>query len=89
MKPFSKKKGGVGEVSLPKALVMSLFKDEDVKNAIKAFVPAAEVIKIESSAKETVTQTLSVPYVVPKRQVNMAAALLYSLNLPIKKKGGA
>eukprot|EP00957_Ditylum_brightwellii_P187341 14268422-Ditylum_brightwellii.AAC.1 len=36
MRFISKYKGEVGEVTLPKALVMSLFQDEDVKKAIRA-----------------------------------------------------
>eukprot|EP00957_Ditylum_brightwellii_P050017 3791610-Ditylum_brightwellii.AAC.1 len=68
---------------------MSLFKDEDVKKAIRASVFAAEVIEIVLPAKDKVTQALSVHYVVPKKPVNMAAVLLHSLNLPIPRKSGA
>eukprot|EP00957_Ditylum_brightwellii_P093738 7137064-Ditylum_brightwellii.AAC.2 len=43
MKAISKKKGEVGEVNLPKALIMFLFKDEDVEKAIRASVISVEV----------------------------------------------
>eukprot|EP00957_Ditylum_brightwellii_P114274 8712924-Ditylum_brightwellii.AAC.1 len=89
MKSISKKKGKVGEVNLPKALIMSLFEDEDIKRAIRASVSASEVIEIVLPAKDSVTQALSTTYVAPKKPVNMAAALLCSLNLPIPRKGGA
>eukprot|EP00957_Ditylum_brightwellii_P054417 4122856-Ditylum_brightwellii.AAC.1 len=52
MKAISKKKRDVGEVNLPKALIMSLFEDKDVKKAIRASVPAAEVIEVVSPAKD-------------------------------------
>eukprot|EP00957_Ditylum_brightwellii_P163879 12475946-Ditylum_brightwellii.AAC.1 len=89
MKTISKKKGEVGKVNLPKALIMSLFKDEDVRKVIRASVSSVEVEVKESPSKDTVTQALSVPCVAPKKPVNMAAALLRSLNLPIPRKGGA
>eukprot|EP00957_Ditylum_brightwellii_P141128 10751663-Ditylum_brightwellii.AAC.1 len=89
MKSISKKKGGVGEVNLPKVIIMSLFKDKDVKKAIRASVSVDEVIEIVLTAKDKVTQALNVPYVAPKKQVNMAAALIHSLNLHNKKKCGA
>eukprot|EP00957_Ditylum_brightwellii_P072338 5498203-Ditylum_brightwellii.AAC.3 len=85
MKSISKKKGEVEEANLPKTLIMSLFEDEDVKKAIRASVSVAEVIEIVLPAKDKVTQALSVPYVAPKKQVNMAAALLCILNVPNKK----
>eukprot|EP00957_Ditylum_brightwellii_P170974 13014935-Ditylum_brightwellii.AAC.1 len=89
MKSISKKKGEAGEVNLPKALIASLFKDEDVKKAIRSSVSVAEVAVKELPPNNKVTQALSMPYVAPKKPVKMAAALLRSLNLPIKKKGGA
>eukprot|EP00957_Ditylum_brightwellii_P052463 3978834-Ditylum_brightwellii.AAC.1 len=89
MKSISKKKGEAEAVKLSKALIMSLFEDEVVKKGIRASVSVAEMIEIVSPAKETITQALSTPYVAQKRQVNMAAALLCSVNLPIKKKSGA
>eukprot|EP00957_Ditylum_brightwellii_P123665 9427917-Ditylum_brightwellii.AAC.1 len=89
MKAISKKKGEVGEVNLPKDLIMSLFKDENVKKAIRVSVSTAEIIEIVSPAKDKVTQVLSTPYMAPKKQVNMAATLMCSLNSPNKKKGGA
>eukprot|EP00957_Ditylum_brightwellii_P046634 3539222-Ditylum_brightwellii.AAC.1 len=89
MKFISKKKVEVGEVNLPKALIMSLFEDEDVKEVIRASMSVADVKKIVLPAKDKVTQALSAPYVAQKKQVNMTAALLRSLNLPIKKNSGA
>eukprot|EP00957_Ditylum_brightwellii_P168834 12851167-Ditylum_brightwellii.AAC.1 len=60
---------------------MSLFKDEDVKKASRASVSA-------SSVKDTVNQALNAPYVAPKRQINMASALLHSLNMPNMESSG-
>eukprot|EP00957_Ditylum_brightwellii_P139867 10657716-Ditylum_brightwellii.AAC.1 len=88
MKTVSKKKGEAGEVNLPKALIMSLFEDEDVKKAIRASVSAVKVAVKVLPAKDTVTQALSAPYAALNKPVNMAAALLRSLNLPIPRKGG-
>eukprot|EP00957_Ditylum_brightwellii_P057546 4363603-Ditylum_brightwellii.AAC.1 len=88
MKTISKKKGEVGEVNLSKVLIMSLFEDEDVKKAIRASVPVVKVIEIVVPAKEKVTQALSSPYMAPKKPINLAAALMHSLNLPTKKNGG-
>eukprot|EP00957_Ditylum_brightwellii_P117232 8940844-Ditylum_brightwellii.AAC.1 len=68
---------------------MSLFEDKDVKKAIRASVSAVEVAVKVLLAKDTVTQAPSTPYMAPKKPVNMAAALLRSLNLPISRKGGA
>eukprot|EP00957_Ditylum_brightwellii_P147801 11255820-Ditylum_brightwellii.AAC.1 len=89
MKTISKNKGEVGEVNLPKALSMSLFGDEDVKKAIRASVSSVRVAVKVLTPKDIVTQALSAPYVATKRPVNMAAALLHSLNLPVARKGGA
>eukprot|EP00957_Ditylum_brightwellii_P084342 6413950-Ditylum_brightwellii.AAC.1 len=89
MKTISKKKEEVGEVNLPKALIMSFFEDEAVKKAIRTSVSAVEVTVKVLPSKDIVTQALSAPYVTPKKPVNMAAALLHSLNLPIPRKGGA
>eukprot|EP00957_Ditylum_brightwellii_P025945 1962116-Ditylum_brightwellii.AAC.1 len=75
MKVISKKKGEVGEVNLPDALIMSLF---DFEVAIKVLPP-----------KEPVSQALSTPYVVQKKSVNRAAAIMRSLNLPVPRKDGA
>eukprot|EP00957_Ditylum_brightwellii_P111031 8467494-Ditylum_brightwellii.AAC.1 len=89
MKSNSKKKGEEGEAKYPKALIISLFKDKDVKKAIRASISIAEVIKLVFPAKDTVNQTLSAPYVAPKRQVNMSSALLLSLNSPNRRNSGA
>eukprot|EP00957_Ditylum_brightwellii_P035161 2665939-Ditylum_brightwellii.AAC.1 len=66
MKSISKQKGEVGEVNLPKSLIMSLFQDKDVKKAIRASVFSVEVVK-ESSSKEEVSNALSASYVAPKK----------------------
>eukprot|EP00957_Ditylum_brightwellii_P069354 5265059-Ditylum_brightwellii.AAC.1 len=89
MKAISKQKEEVGEVNLPKALIMSLFEDEDVKKAIKASVSSVEVAVKVSSPKEAVSQALSAPYATPKKLVNLAAAIMRSLNLPVPREGGA
>eukprot|EP00957_Ditylum_brightwellii_P137445 10478902-Ditylum_brightwellii.AAC.1 len=68
---------------------MSLFKDEDVKKAIRASVSSVEVAVKVLPPKDTVSRALSVPYVAPKKPVSIAAAFLCSLNLPIPRKGGA
>eukprot|EP00957_Ditylum_brightwellii_P062897 4772510-Ditylum_brightwellii.AAC.1 len=68
MKSISRKKEEVGEANLPKALIMSLFKDEDIKKAIKASLSAAKVIEIVLPAKDMVNQALSLPYVAQKWQ---------------------
>eukprot|EP00957_Ditylum_brightwellii_P140777 10723938-Ditylum_brightwellii.AAC.1 len=75
MKTISKKKGEVGEVNLPKALIMSLFADEDVQKAIRASVSAVEMELKVLPLKDIVTQALNTPYVALKKPVNMAAAL--------------
>eukprot|EP00957_Ditylum_brightwellii_P098307 7490323-Ditylum_brightwellii.AAC.1 len=89
MKTISKKKGEEGEVNLPKTLIMSFFKDEDVKKAIRASVSSVEVAVKVLSPNDIVTEALSRPYVAPKKPVKMAAALLCFLNLPVQRKGGA
>eukprot|EP00957_Ditylum_brightwellii_P158485 12063483-Ditylum_brightwellii.AAC.1 len=89
MKTISKKKGEVGEVTLPKALIMFLIKDEAVKKAIGASVTSVKVAVKVLLPKEVVTQALSVPYVAPKKSLNLAAAIMRSLNLPVPRKGGA
>eukprot|EP00957_Ditylum_brightwellii_P192059 14620751-Ditylum_brightwellii.AAC.1 len=43
MKAISKQKGEVGEVNLPKPLIISLFEDNDMKKAIRASVSTVEV----------------------------------------------
>eukprot|EP00957_Ditylum_brightwellii_P060362 4583365-Ditylum_brightwellii.AAC.1 len=68
---------------------MSLFKDEDVKKAIRASVSSVEVAVKVSPPKEQVSQALIAPYVAPKKSVNLAAAIMRSLNLPIPRKDGA
>eukprot|EP00957_Ditylum_brightwellii_P162746 12393332-Ditylum_brightwellii.AAC.1 len=88
MKAISKKKGEVGEMNLPKALIMYLFKDENAKKAIRVSVSSVEVAVKVLTPKDAVSQALSVPYVAPKKPVNLAAALLRSLNLPVPRKGG-
>eukprot|EP00957_Ditylum_brightwellii_P079213 6024584-Ditylum_brightwellii.AAC.1 len=62
MKTISKKKGEVGIVNLPNALIMSLFKDEDVKKAIRAPVSSIEVAVKVLPPNDIVTQALSAPY---------------------------
>eukprot|EP00957_Ditylum_brightwellii_P185465 14121495-Ditylum_brightwellii.AAC.1 len=62
MKAFSKQKGEVGEVNIPEAFIMFLFKDEDVKKAIRASVSSVEVAVKVSPPKEAVSQALSMPY---------------------------
>eukprot|EP00957_Ditylum_brightwellii_P013828 1042309-Ditylum_brightwellii.AAC.1 len=89
MKAISKQKRGVGEVNLPKALIMSLFKNKDVKKAIRASVSSVGVAVKVLPPKGAMSQELSAPYVVPKKPINLAAALLRSLNLPVPRKGGA
>ena len=86
MRSISKHKGEVGEVTLPKALIMSLFKDEDVKKAIRASVSSVEVEVKESSSKDAVSKALSAPYVAPKKTANLAASLLRQLSQPIPRK---
>eukprot|EP00957_Ditylum_brightwellii_P043529 3300190-Ditylum_brightwellii.AAC.1 len=66
MKVISKKKGEVGEVNLPKALIMSLFKDEDVKKVIRASMSSVEVAVKVLPPKDIATQALSTPYVALK-----------------------
>eukprot|EP00957_Ditylum_brightwellii_P145278 11064863-Ditylum_brightwellii.AAC.1 len=68
---------------------MSLFEDEDVKKAIRASVSSVKVAVRVSPYKGAVSQALSVPYGAPKKPVNIAAALLRSLNLHIPRKGEA
>eukprot|EP00957_Ditylum_brightwellii_P196535 14974508-Ditylum_brightwellii.AAC.1 len=67
MKAISKNKGEVGEVNLPKGLIMSLFEDEDVKNAIRASVSSVEVAVKALPLKDAVSQALSAPYVALKK----------------------
>eukprot|EP00957_Ditylum_brightwellii_P185252 14106554-Ditylum_brightwellii.AAC.1 len=88
MKAISKKKGEVGEVNLSKALIMFLFKDEDVKKAIRPSVSSVEVAVKVSPPKDIVIKSLSAPYVALKRPVNLTAATMHSLNLPVPRKGG-
>eukprot|EP00957_Ditylum_brightwellii_P089016 6778837-Ditylum_brightwellii.AAC.1 len=66
MKAISKKKGEVGEVNLPKALIMFLFKGEDVKKAIRASVSSVKVAVKVLPPKDAVSQALSAPYVAPE-----------------------
>eukprot|EP00957_Ditylum_brightwellii_P204123 15337813-Ditylum_brightwellii.AAC.1 len=89
MNTTSKKKGEVEEMNLPKALIMSLFEDKDVKKAIRASVSSVEVAVQVLPPKDIVSKALRAPYVAPKKPVNTAAALLHSLNLPVTRKGGA
>eukprot|EP00957_Ditylum_brightwellii_P065172 4943113-Ditylum_brightwellii.AAC.1 len=74
MKTISKERGGVGEVNLPKALIMFIIEDEDVKKAIRASVSSVEVTIKVLPPKDAVTQALSAPCVAPKKPVNMTAA---------------
>eukprot|EP00957_Ditylum_brightwellii_P045747 3470761-Ditylum_brightwellii.AAC.1 len=62
MKAISKQKGEVGEVNLPKSLIMSLFDDEDVKKAIRASVSSVEVNVKALPPKDAASQALSAPY---------------------------
>eukprot|EP00957_Ditylum_brightwellii_P023257 1754838-Ditylum_brightwellii.AAC.1 len=55
MKSISKKKEEEGEAKYPKALIMSLFEDEDVKKAIRVFVSAAGVVDVVSTVRDTET----------------------------------
>eukprot|EP00957_Ditylum_brightwellii_P005814 442646-Ditylum_brightwellii.AAC.1 len=89
MKAIYKKKGEVGEVNLPKAFIVSLFKDKDVKKAIRVSVSSIEVAVKVLLPTETVSRALSTPYVAPKNPINLAAALMRSLNLPVPRKGEA
>eukprot|EP00957_Ditylum_brightwellii_P158908 12095147-Ditylum_brightwellii.AAC.1 len=68
---------------------MSLFEDEDVKKAIRASVSSVKVAVKVLLSKEPVSQALSMPYVAPKKLVNLAATIMRSLNLPVPRKGGA
>eukprot|EP00957_Ditylum_brightwellii_P131702 10045131-Ditylum_brightwellii.AAC.1 len=67
MKAISKQKGEMGEVNLSKALIMSIFKDEDVKKAIRASMSSVEMIVKVSPPKDAVYQALIAPYVAPKK----------------------
>eukprot|EP00957_Ditylum_brightwellii_P146335 11142486-Ditylum_brightwellii.AAC.1 len=89
MKAISKHKGEVREVNPPKAIIMSLFEYKDVKKAIRASVPLVEVAVKVLPPKEAVSQALNVPYVAPKRTINLVAAIMHSLSLPVPRKGGA
>eukprot|EP00957_Ditylum_brightwellii_P071236 5415135-Ditylum_brightwellii.AAC.1 len=89
MKAISKQKGEVGEVNLPKALIMSLFKDKDMKKAIRTSVSSVEVAVKVLPPKEAVSQALIAPYMAPKKSVNLASAITHSMNLPVPRKGGA
>eukprot|EP00957_Ditylum_brightwellii_P096528 7351089-Ditylum_brightwellii.AAC.1 len=89
MKAISKQKEEGGEVNLPKALIMFLFEDEDAKKAIRTSVSSIEVTVKVLPSKEVVSQALSTPYVAPKNPINLAAALICSLNSPVLMKGGA
>eukprot|EP00957_Ditylum_brightwellii_P026922 2035255-Ditylum_brightwellii.AAC.1 len=68
---------------------MSLFEDEDAKKVIRASVSSVEVAVKVSPPKEPVSQAISTPYVAPKKSVNLDAAIMRSLNLPVPRKGGA
>eukprot|EP00957_Ditylum_brightwellii_P038659 2922444-Ditylum_brightwellii.AAC.1 len=85
MKAISKQKGKVGEVNLPKSLIMSLLNDEDVKKAIRASVSSIEVDVKILPPKDAVSQALIAPYVAPKKTASLAASLLRSLNKPIPR----
>eukprot|EP00957_Ditylum_brightwellii_P139814 10653251-Ditylum_brightwellii.AAC.1 len=65
---------------------MSLFKDEDVKKAIRASVSLVEVAVKVLPPQDAVSQVLSVPYVAPKKSINLAAALMRSLNLHVPRE---
>eukprot|EP00957_Ditylum_brightwellii_P040649 3076587-Ditylum_brightwellii.AAC.1 len=85
MKIISKQKGEVGEVSLPKSLIMSLFNNEDVKKAIRASVSSVGVDVKILPPKDAVSQALSAPYVAPKKTASLAASILHSLNQHIPR----
>eukprot|EP00957_Ditylum_brightwellii_P187416 14273253-Ditylum_brightwellii.AAC.1 len=89
MKAISKQKGEAGEVNLPKVLIMSLFEDKDAKKAIRASVSSVKVAVKVSLPKNAVSQALIMPYVVLKKPINLAAAIMRSLNSPVPRKGGA
>eukprot|EP00957_Ditylum_brightwellii_P100524 7663106-Ditylum_brightwellii.AAC.1 len=61
MKFLSKRKGGDAKEDSFKAYIMSLFKGEDVKKAIRASVSSAEVIDVGSPAKNVAKQAGSAP----------------------------
>eukprot|EP00957_Ditylum_brightwellii_P120626 9201930-Ditylum_brightwellii.AAC.1 len=88
MKTISKQKEEMGEVNLPKSLIMSLFAHEDVKKAIRASVSSVEVDVKISPPKDAVSQALSVPYVALKKTASLAASILCSLNQPISRRHG-
>eukprot|EP00957_Ditylum_brightwellii_P143279 10915809-Ditylum_brightwellii.AAC.1 len=68
MKFPTKKKGGDAVEDSSKAYIMSVFKDKDVKKAIRASVSSAEITEIGSPPKGVVKKVGSAPYVAPKRQ---------------------
>eukprot|EP00957_Ditylum_brightwellii_P171650 13068242-Ditylum_brightwellii.AAC.1 len=68
VKFLSKKKWGDTEEYFSKAYVMSLFKDENVKKAIRASLSSAEVIEIGSLSKDATKQARSAPYMASKRK---------------------
>eukprot|EP00957_Ditylum_brightwellii_P138892 10586499-Ditylum_brightwellii.AAC.1 len=68
---------------------MSLFEDKDVKKAIMTSVSSLEVAVKVLPPKEPVSRALSVPYVAWKKSVNLVAATMRSLNLPVPRKSGA
>eukprot|EP00957_Ditylum_brightwellii_P050103 3798182-Ditylum_brightwellii.AAC.1 len=67
---------------------MSLFKNKDVKKAIRASVSLAEVIENGSPAKEAAKPGGSAPYVAPKRQISMSAVLQHYLKFPTTRPVG-
>eukprot|EP00957_Ditylum_brightwellii_P189616 14433538-Ditylum_brightwellii.AAC.1 len=68
MKFLSKKSGEEAVEESSKAYIMSLFKDKDVKKAIRASVLSAMVTNDGSPAKNAAKQAGSAPYVAPKKQ---------------------
>eukprot|EP00957_Ditylum_brightwellii_P056059 4248329-Ditylum_brightwellii.AAC.1 len=88
MKAIFRQKWEVGKVNLPKALIISLFKYKDMKKAIRASVSSVEVAVKVLLPKDAVSQALSTPYVATKNPINLAAALMCSLNFSDPRKGG-
>eukprot|EP00957_Ditylum_brightwellii_P129304 9863886-Ditylum_brightwellii.AAC.1 len=66
MRFLSKKKGVDAAKDSSNAYIMSLFKDKDVKKAIRASVLSTEVMENVLPANDAAKEALSMPYVVPK-----------------------
>eukprot|EP00957_Ditylum_brightwellii_P155632 11846980-Ditylum_brightwellii.AAC.1 len=66
MKSPTKEKGEEAAEKTSATYIMSVFKDDDVKKVIRAFVLSAEATKIRSPNKDTAKPADSAPYVAPK-----------------------